>query len=119
MPAAELEALVLTALRHHLQASGTEPQPIADSDRDLIERHVERITLTPKHITLQLRPSSDTAPAEMVAERPRSQRDERRICAWRPSPSLGLGPCRPTVKGIVHVPGSQHADEARSARDAC
>ena len=55
-------------LRHHLQASGAEPQPIADCDRDLIERHVERITLTPKHITLQMRPSSDAAPAGTVAE---------------------------------------------------
>ena len=43
-------------------------QPIADCDRDLIERHVERITLTPKHITLQMRPSSDAAPEGTVAE---------------------------------------------------
>jgi site-specific DNA recombinase len=68
VPAAETEALVFTALRRHLQASGAEPQPIADCDRDLIEHHVERITLTPKHITLQMRPSSDAAPAGTVAE---------------------------------------------------
>jgi site-specific DNA recombinase len=68
VPAAEIEALVLAALRHHLQAGGAEHQPTADSDRDLIERHVARITLTPKHIKLQIRPSSDTADAVTVSE---------------------------------------------------
>jgi hypothetical protein len=34
VPAAEIEALVLAALRHHLQASGAEPQPTADTDRE-------------------------------------------------------------------------------------
>ena len=68
VPAAQIEALVLTALRPHLQASGAEPQPTADGDRDLIERHVERITLTPKHIKLQMRPSSDAPDAVTVAD---------------------------------------------------
>ena len=102
VPAAETEALVLTALRRHLQASGAEPQPIADCDRDLIERHVERITLTPKHITLQMRPSSDAAPAGMVAEGPgHNAIGDLRVATiaipW-------TGPMPATVKGIVHVP---------------
>ena len=75
VPAAEIEALVIAALRNHLQASGAEPQPTADNDRDLIERHVERITLTPKHIKLQMRPSSDAAHAVTVRGGRRSQRD--------------------------------------------
>jgi site-specific DNA recombinase len=102
VPAAETEALVLTALRRHLQASGAEPQPIADCDRDLIERHVERITLTPKHITLQMRPSSDAAPAGMAAEGPgHNAIGDLRVATiaipW-------TGPMPATVKGIVHVP---------------
>jgi hypothetical protein len=68
VPAAEVEALVLTALRHHLQASGVELPPTADTDRELIERHVERITLTAKHIKLQMRPSSDAADAVTGAD---------------------------------------------------
>jgi hypothetical protein len=55
VPAAEVEALVITALRNHLQVSGAEGQLHPDSDRQLIEHHVERVTLTPKHITLQMR----------------------------------------------------------------
>ena len=102
VPAAEIEALVLTALRHHLQASGAEAQPTADSDRDLIERHVERITLTPKHIKLQMRPSSDAAPAGMVAEDPgHNAIGDLRVATiaipW-------TGPMPATVKGIIHVP---------------
>src|SRR5947208_11167559 len=41
VPAAELEALVLAALRHHLNASGAGEQ-LPGNDRDLIERHLER-----------------------------------------------------------------------------
>src|SRR6266446_3852869 len=40
VPAAELEALVLAALRSHLTTSGA-GQMLPDSDRDLVERHVE------------------------------------------------------------------------------
>ena len=71
-------------------------------DRDLIERHVERITLTPKHITLQMRPTSDAAPAGMVAEDPGHNaigdlRGATIAIPWS-------GPMPATVKGIVHVP---------------
>jgi hypothetical protein len=102
VPAAELEALVLAALRHQLQASGAEPQPTADSDRDLIERHVERITLTPKHITLQMRPRSDAADAMTVPEEAgRNAIGDLRVATitipW-------TGPVPAAVKGIVHVP---------------
>src|SRR6478735_6304246 len=41
VPAAELEALVVAALRNHLNASGT-GQELPVSDRDLVERHVQR-----------------------------------------------------------------------------
>jgi hypothetical protein len=92
VPADEIEALVLAALRHHLQASGVEPQPTADSDRDLVERHIERITLTAKHITLQMRPSSDAADAVTVLEE--AGPELLVICTWRPSPSLGPAPWR-------------------------
>jgi len=102
VPAAELEALVLAALRHHLQASGGEPQPTADNDRDLIERHVERITLTPKHITLQMRPSSDTPHAVTIAEDAGHNAIEGLRGATITIP--WAGPMPAAVKGIVHVP---------------
>jgi site-specific DNA recombinase len=102
VPAAEIEALVLAALHHHLQASGAEPQPATDTDRELVERHVEQITLTPKHITLQMRPSSDTRDAVTVPEHAgHNARDDLRgatlTIPW-------TGPMPAAVKGIVHVP---------------
>jgi hypothetical protein len=102
VPAAEIEALVLAALRHHLQASGAEPQPTAGSDRDRIERHVERITLTPKHITLQMRPSSDTPHAVAVpGDAGHNAVEDLRLA---PITIPWTGPMPAAVKGIVHVP---------------
>src|SRR5256886_16731031 len=51
-PAAEIEMLISAAVRSHLQAKGTDA---VDWDRELVERHAERVTLAPKHIQLQLR----------------------------------------------------------------
>jgi hypothetical protein len=102
VPAAEIEALVLTALRHHLQASGADPQPTADGDRDLIERHVGRITLSPKHITLQMRPSSEAADAMTGAEDAGHTAVEDSRVATITIP--WTGPLPAAVKGIVQVP---------------
>ena len=55
VPAAEIEALVIAALRNHLDASGSGGQ-LPDTDRDLLERHIERVTLTPHHIELLAAP---------------------------------------------------------------
>ena len=46
VPAAEIEALVVAALRNHLNARGG-GEGVPDNDRDLLERHLERVTLTP------------------------------------------------------------------------
>src|SRR5436305_1866213 len=45
VPAAELEALVASALRTHLNPSSSGEQ-LPDNDRDLLDRHLERVTLT-------------------------------------------------------------------------
>jgi hypothetical protein len=102
VPAAEIEALVLVALRHHPQASGAEPQPTADSDRELIERHVERITLTRKHIKLQMRSISDAPDAATVAEDPGPNAVEDLRGATIKIP--WSGPVPAAVKGIAHIP---------------
>src|SRR5437763_10214209 len=54
VPAAELEALVLAALRKHLTISGA-GQPLPGHDRGLCERHLERVTLTANHVALRFR----------------------------------------------------------------
>jgi site-specific DNA recombinase len=62
VPAPELEALVVAAVRGHLQANSTAPNPLSGTDRELIERHLLRATLSMNAITLHLR--HDTADAE-------------------------------------------------------
>src|SRR5205809_922837 len=54
VPAAELEALVLAALRKHLTTSGA-GQQLPGNDRDLVERHLERVILTANHVELRFR----------------------------------------------------------------
>jgi len=67
VPAAELEAVVVAALRDHLSASGSGQLP--DDDRDLLERHLERVTLTLHHLELRLRRSFEPAQADNPANK--------------------------------------------------
>jgi len=92
---------VVDAVRRHVQASSTASNPIIETDRELIERHLLRATLSMTTITLHLR--QDIADAE--------------ACGPQDLPaagSLGAAPTTVTfpwtvpaaapVKGIVHVP---------------
>ena len=101
MAAPELEALVVDAVRRHLQADGTASKPVIETDRELIERHLLRATLSMTAITLHLR--QDIGEAE--------------ACGPQDLPALGSPVGEPTtvtfpwtvpaaapVKGIVHVP---------------
>jgi site-specific DNA recombinase len=59
VPAPEIEILVLEGVRGHLAAAAEAEPPSAIADRDLIERHVERIVVKPKEIEVQLLPHND------------------------------------------------------------
>jgi site-specific DNA recombinase len=54
-PGPELEALVIDVLRRHLQANGSDPKPISETDRELIERHLLRVTLSANEVKVHLR----------------------------------------------------------------
>jgi len=99
LPAAEIEALVVTALRNHLSASGAGEQ-LPDNDRDLLERHLERVTLTPNHLELRLRqiiePAQAHDPANTSAGRPIASVTTVAV------PWTSFLPA--AAKGIVHVP---------------
>src|SRR5262249_34343356 len=82
VPAAEIEALVVAAPRSRLTASSAGEQ-LPDNDRDLLERHLERVTLTPNHLELRLRQIIEPAQTHDSA-----------------NTSAG----RPPVKGIIRVP---------------
>jgi site-specific DNA recombinase len=100
VPAAEIEALVVTALRKHLNASGAGEQ-LPDNDRELLERHLERVTLTHHCLELRLRQSVETEQAHDPANNDSS---------WPPIASATTmtvpwtSPVPAAVKGIIHVP---------------
>jgi hypothetical protein len=100
VPGAEIEALIMTALRNHLQATGT---AIPDNERELVQRHVERVTLTPKSINLQLRQLVGAPDGDHTTAHPGGTTagpvDSPLMIAipW-------TGPVCAPVKGITHVP---------------
>jgi site-specific DNA recombinase len=103
VPAAELEALVMTALRNHLDPGGGSSH-LPDSDQDLVGRYVERVTLTQSEIKLRLRaideeaaqqPNTDDSPS--TPSGPANTTVKTIALPW-------TSPLPATVKGIVHVP---------------
>jgi site-specific DNA recombinase len=103
VPAAELEALVLAALRHHLNASGTGEQS-PRNDRDLVERHLERVTLTSNEIKLRVREMVEEAPQALCAHDTANDSSGRPIAGVRTIAVPWRSPMPAAVRGIVHVP---------------
>jgi site-specific DNA recombinase len=100
VPAAEIEALICAAVRGHSQANGTHA---VYNDRELVERYVERATLTREHIHLQLC-RIDEEPVHINADknaiRPVSEQLHGTVnltIPWTSTMQTG-------VKGIIHVP---------------
>src|SRR6516165_1097024 len=100
VPAAEIEALVVAALRSHLSANGAGEQ-LPDNDRDLLERYLERVTLTPNH--LELRPRELVEP--MHAHDPVNDGSSGPPIANVTTITVPWSsPVPAAVKGIIHVP---------------
>src|SRR4029450_5808857 len=113
VPAAEIEALVVSARRNHLQANGTEA---VDGDRELVERHVERVTLTRKHIQLQLRQIGD-APLQTKADAGAIRLVSEQLHGIVNLTIPWISKVQAGVKGIIHVP-AHNTPMAPSRRDA-
>ncbi len=100
VPAAEIEALAVAALRNHLNARGG-GEGLPDNDRDLLERHLERVTLTPNHLELRLRelvePTQAHDPVNDGSSGPPIASVTRMAVPW-------TSPVPAAVKGIIHVP---------------
>src|SRR5919201_754428 len=100
VPAAEIEALVVKAVCKHLNTCEG-GQRLSDNDRDLLERHLERVTLTPNHLELRLReliePRQADHPANGGSSWPPLAKVTTITIPWS-------SPVPATVKGIVHVP---------------
>jgi site-specific DNA recombinase len=100
VPAAEIERLVVTALRNHLNPDGAGEQ-LPDNDFELLERHLERVTLTSNHLELRLRQNVEPAQADNAANNgssaPRIANVTTMTIPW-------TSPMPAAVKGIIHVP---------------
>ena len=102
VPAAELEALVLAALRNHLNTSGGSQQ-LPNRDRDLVERHVERVTLAENGVKLRLRAIVDDPPEALAADDAASNSSGH--LTWNMTIAVPwTTPVPDSVKGIIHVP---------------
>jgi site-specific DNA recombinase len=102
VPAAEIEALVLAALRNRLNASDA-GQQLPDSDRDLIDRHLERVTLTLGHIELRVRQMVE-ATQETDAQDIANNSSGRPVANVTTIAIPWTSPLPAAVKGIIHVP---------------
>jgi site-specific DNA recombinase len=102
VPAAEIEALVVAALRSHLNANGA-GQQLPNNDRDLVERYLERVTLTPNHAELRLRQLIEQA-QELDAHDGANTLPESAITAIKTIAVPWTSPVAAAVKGIIHVP---------------
>jgi site-specific DNA recombinase len=99
VPAAEVEGLVIMALRNHLNPRGAGEQ--LPDNFELLERHLERVTLTPNHLELRLRQYVEPAQADNAVNNgsppPRIPNVTTITVPW-------TSPVPAAVKGIIHVP---------------
>src|SRR5262249_27243744 len=103
VPAAELEARVLAALRNHLSTGGA-GQQFPDSDRDLVERHVERVTLGENEIKLGLRKIVEETPHELDADDTASHSSRSSTLSVRTITVPWTSPMPEGVRGIINGP---------------
>ena len=97
VPAPELEATVVEAIRRHLKGGSTDPRSIPETDRELIARHLLRVTLNANEVLLHLRQDvAGNGPA--VGQDESFERGKTTIAIpW-------AAPVVTPVKGIAHVP---------------
>jgi hypothetical protein len=98
--AAEVEAFVIAALRNHLNPNG-EGEQLPDTDLELLERHLERVTLTSNHLELRLRKSFEPAHADDPGPEHLSA---PRIAGGATISVPWASPVPAAAKGIIHVP---------------
>jgi site-specific DNA recombinase len=105
---------VLDGVRKHLASMGEAKHSISLADRDLIERHVERVVIKPQALEVRLVPTSE---ASTQTEEPGAK---DLGASQLPTPAIALAwtaPSLAAVKGIVHVPSAKPAMKPES-RDA-
>jgi site-specific DNA recombinase len=104
VPATEVEAFVMAALRNHLSASYP-AEELPENELELLERHLERVTLASNHLELRLRQIVETAQADNPGHN---------IAGGTTITVPWNSPLPAAVKGIIHVPA--HNTPMKSSR---
>ncbi len=111
VPAPEIEALVLDGVRKYVASGEAEP---AMTDRDLIERYVEQVSIKSQAVEVRFVPPSEvTAQTEAVSSNDTAH-------PGQPPTTITLpwaAPSFAAVKGIVYVPSAKSTMKPE-ARDA-
>jgi site-specific DNA recombinase len=109
LPAPEVETLVLDGLRRHLAATAGAGPPISMADRDLIERHVERIMVKPHAIQVWLVASNNEL-AQTGGEDTVCGDEDRSDHPGSPTLMLPwAAQSFSAVKGVLHAPASSQS----------
>jgi site-specific DNA recombinase len=110
VPAPEVEALVLDGVRKHLSATGAGDQPVALADRDLIDRHVERVIVRPRALEARLLPApegSAQTPGPDIGNPDVQHPHSAIVLAW-------TAPTFAAVKGVIHAPSAKQTIKPES-----
>jgi site-specific DNA recombinase len=102
-PAPEVESLVCDGVRRQLVANGKTESATALADRELIERHVSRVIVTPQVLEVFLNPSSEASPHvdDPTLDHPAAGTPSNTITLPWAAPSFAA------AKGIIHQPGEK------------
>jgi site-specific DNA recombinase len=99
VPAPEIEQLVIDGVRQHFKGRQEAEHPLALDDRDLIDRHIDRIVIKPDAIEVRLLGSNHETAATDDADHGCKDASPALLISWA-APNLVA------LKGIVHVPAA-------------
>ena len=108
VPAPEIESLMCNGVRRHLGSMAEAGPPTALADRDLIERHVARVIVTPQALEVRLNPAGEQAEDPSASEQ----------APCRPPITIKLpwiAPSFVAIKGILHAPYTKPAMNPKGA----
>jgi len=106
--APDLEGIVIKGLREHLACAEATQAAIESEDRELIDRHIERIVVRPDIIEVLLKDSAPD-PQAQNAESESSGDPEREYLAPITLALPWSVPVFQLPKGILHAPAATHA----------
>jgi len=101
VPASEIETLVLDGVRKRLASIDKVEYPHTVADRDLIERYVERVIVTPQSLEVHLVSTRD---ASVQTEEPFIDEPQSRTLSTTAITLAWTAPSFAAVKGIIHGP---------------